>query len=120
VRRIRQLPAGWLDPVVVTVVVGEADPAVQRAGGGVAAGDLQVDVHRTTVGRVRGQRCCDGGAQAAAPVLRVHFDRGQAGPLIVAGDPPDGDRLAVGPANACHGAELSTFRATGGSCCIPR
>ena len=121
---------------MVAVVRSEAEPAVQGQGGLVAVLDLEEDAAGAALGGVGDQRGGDRGAQAAAAIVRVDLDRGQAGPVVpVAWAPLLWSPLLPVPAtrpmatvrspsradaNACQGAEVRIVRATGGSSGWPR
>src|SRR5256885_7189872 len=62
--------SGRGEPVVVPVVVGESDAAIERTGGAVAVLDLEIQYAHSPLGRGHGQRGADGGAQPAAAVDR--------------------------------------------------
>ena len=110
------------DAVVVAVVVGEAEPVVEGAGGGVAVFDLEVQV----VGAARG-----GLAASAAVSARARPRRRYAGSTSMAVSPAQPRATATRPMarvrpstriepKACHGAEHSTWRAAGGRPGWPR
>jgi hypothetical protein len=93
----RRLGGWWGDAVVVAVVAGEAELAVQGAGGGVAVFDLEVQVMGAAGGGLGGQRGGQRPGQAAAPVRRIDLDGGQAAPAPGHRDPAGGQRHAVLP-----------------------
>jgi hypothetical protein len=81
---------------VVAVVIGEAEPLVQRARCAVVGAHLQIQIREAVADRAGCQRGSDRGGEALPTMLRRDFDRGQARPVAGSCHPADGDRFAIG------------------------
>ena len=108
---------------MVAVRVAEAEALVQRPGRRVVHLDLQEDTGEAALPRRLAGRRREARAKALAAVARVHLDRGERRPSR-----PATDSRAIASTsspslmltNDCSGAEVSTFRATGGRWSWPR
>ncbi|CAG7603862.1 hypothetical protein SBRY_10659 [Actinacidiphila bryophytorum] len=75
---------------MVAVVVGEAEPVVEGAGGVVVGLDLEVGGGGALAGGLPGERAHDGQGEAAPPVRRYDLDGPEERPRPVHDGPPDG------------------------------
>ena len=81
---------------MVAVVIGEAEPPVQRSRCSVVVAHLQVEALEAAAGGAGCEGGGDRGGQALPAMLRRDFDRGQARPVAGSRHPADGDRLIAG------------------------
>lgn len=82
---------------MVAVVVGEAEPVVERAGGRVVRLDLEVRGGRPLVVRPPGERAHHGGGQAAPALVRCHLDGAEQRPGPLDHGPADRARRGGEP-----------------------
>ncbi len=84
-------------PVVVAVMIGEPEAAIERAGAVIVVGHLKVETGGGASGGASRERARDNAAEALAPMRRGDLDGGQASPVAVARHPADGECVAGRP-----------------------